>query len=357
METPEALTLSEQKQKSTLSAKKNKKKDKRVRTMFASPYNPYWPVVEEDDAAEVNQLLSSALEPAKKAVIKVNWSELKKLPCAQRREARRKQQGESPELRKSLLLGVNAVTRGLETTTVGCVLLAQDADPRVLVSHIPTMCGMQGVPVLVLPDLRTISNISLGFSCLALGIKKYALFSDSSHFHSLFNVVSTLSKKIPLPEPLPLFHHAMTHDSDEEEEEEEEKTQPPVNAKAMQISQDVYLYRTSKKERVFVPGKDTMAKEGDIIPRKASSSQVSMDFISLDEDNSTPASLILCVDKTSNVDKKKSALPVNGVVGNNPVVNKRKMQHPELHYQPLRMKQLFPNPKKVRRKELQKQKK
>lgn len=42
METPEALTLSEQKQKSTLSAKKNKKKDKRVRTMFASPYNPYW---------------------------------------------------------------------------------------------------------------------------------------------------------------------------------------------------------------------------------------------------------------------------------------------------------------------------
>jgi ribosomal protein L7Ae-like RNA K-turn-binding protein len=73
--------------------------------------------------------------------------------------------------RQCLFLGVNAVTRGLESASVGCVLLAQDADPKLLVSHIPTMCGVQGVPVLIMPSLRSIVSTALGFSCLALGVK------------------------------------------------------------------------------------------------------------------------------------------------------------------------------------------
>lgn len=69
------------------------------------------------------------------------------------------------------MLGVNTVTRGLESASVGCVLLAQDVDPRMLISHIPTMCAMQGVPVLIMSSLRSIVNTTLGFSCIALGIK------------------------------------------------------------------------------------------------------------------------------------------------------------------------------------------
>jgi len=55
--------------------------------------------------------------------------------------------------------------------SVGCVLLAKDADPKILISHIPTMCGMQGVPILIMSSLRSIVSTALGFSCLALGIK------------------------------------------------------------------------------------------------------------------------------------------------------------------------------------------
>lgn len=69
------------------------------------------------------------------------------------------------------MLGVNTVTRGLESSLVGCVLLAHDADPRMLISHIPIMCAMQGVPILIMSSLRSIVNTTLGFSCLALGIK------------------------------------------------------------------------------------------------------------------------------------------------------------------------------------------
>jgi ribosomal protein L7Ae-like RNA K-turn-binding protein len=73
--------------------------------------------------------------------------------------------------RQSLFLGVNSVTRGLESASVGCVLIAQDADPKILVSHIPTMCGVQGVPVLIMSSLRSIVSTTLGFSCIALGVK------------------------------------------------------------------------------------------------------------------------------------------------------------------------------------------
>ena len=73
--------------------------------------------------------------------------------------------------RQCLFLGVNAVTRGLESMSVGCVLLAKDADPKILISHIPTMCGMQGVPILIMSSLRSIVSTALGFSCIALGIK------------------------------------------------------------------------------------------------------------------------------------------------------------------------------------------
>jgi ribosomal protein L7Ae-like RNA K-turn-binding protein len=66
---------------------------------------------------------------------------------------------------------VNAVTRGPECASVGFVLLAQDADPKMLISCIPTMCGMQDVLVLIMSSLRSIVNTTLGFSCIALGIK------------------------------------------------------------------------------------------------------------------------------------------------------------------------------------------
>jgi ribosomal protein L7Ae-like RNA K-turn-binding protein len=73
--------------------------------------------------------------------------------------------------RQCLFLGVNSVTRGLESASVGCVLLAQDADPKMLISHIPTMCGMQGVPILIMSSLRSIVSTTLGFSCLAVGVR------------------------------------------------------------------------------------------------------------------------------------------------------------------------------------------
>jgi ribosomal protein L7Ae-like RNA K-turn-binding protein len=70
-----------------------------------------------------------------------------------------------------MFLGVNSVTRGLESASVGFVLLAQDADPKILISHIPTMCAMQGVPILIMPSLRSVVSTALGFSCIALGVK------------------------------------------------------------------------------------------------------------------------------------------------------------------------------------------
>ena len=125
-------------------------------------------------------MIYSALKPYAKPKIRVQWSELKKVPRDQRREIRRKMEMESlmnmsqdqeQKSRESLCLGVNAVTRGLNSSVISSVLLAKDADPKLLISHIITMCSIKRVPVLLVPALRHITKESLGFSCIALGIK------------------------------------------------------------------------------------------------------------------------------------------------------------------------------------------
>ena len=42
MEQPTASVLTEKQQRITLAGKKNKKRDRRGLTVFASPYDPYW---------------------------------------------------------------------------------------------------------------------------------------------------------------------------------------------------------------------------------------------------------------------------------------------------------------------------
>ena len=112
--------------------------------------------------------------------MRVQWSELKKVPREERRQLRRKMeaaaaqnmsQDEEQKSRENLCLGVNAVTRGLHSSVLASVLLAKDVDPRMLISHIITMCSTKAVPVLVVPSLRQVTKEALGFSCLAVGFK------------------------------------------------------------------------------------------------------------------------------------------------------------------------------------------
>ncbi|PNF28110.1 hypothetical protein B7P43_G12267 [Cryptotermes secundus] len=343
MEQPETSVLTEKQERFALSGKKNKKRDRHGHTVIASPYDPYWPVLAEDAEVELNQLLLSVLHPVRRPVSKVNWSELRKVPLKQRREVRQKLQQESnadfssdrsEELRRCMFLGVNSVTRGLESASVGFVLLAQDADPKILVSHIPTMCAMQGVPILIMPSLRSIVNTALGFSCIALGVKRSAVESEGSHFHMLFKAVSEQCNKIPVPDPLPAFCYAVLHGPSDDEAEQPSVPQPTQ----VKVSTDIYKYRSSKKTRAFVP---------ELPPEP----QPSADYLSLDI--STTSNKATCSSSVRKLSDEPLAVQDKEEVKG----TQTKCKQVEFHYQPLRLKQTIPNPKKIRKKKLKKMRK
>lgn len=306
METSQTPILTKQQQKRTLSGKKKLQ----GRSLFASPYDTYWPELDKNAEKDFNELLLSALKLVGKPKVRVQWSELRKVPRDQRKEVRRKlemesvmntSQDEEQKSRESLCLGVNAVTRGLNSSVVSSVLLAKDADPKLLISHIITMCSMKAVPILLVPALRHITKQALGFSCIALAIKNKSV----EDFEELHNTVKSLCAEIPVPEPLISYQHQSV--SEQEEEEEEEAKHHSLQNKDINISADVYKYRSSKKERVFVP---------DIVPIP----KPSTDFLALD-------------------------------------MEEPKNTSPKFVYRPVRIKTLPLNSEKIRRKELKKRKK
>jgi ribosomal protein L7Ae-like RNA K-turn-binding protein len=69
------------------------------------------------------------------------------------------------------LLGVNSVTKGLEGGLIECCLIAEESSPQILVKHIATQAKHARVPVLVMPELKSLTKNSLGVSTLALGFK------------------------------------------------------------------------------------------------------------------------------------------------------------------------------------------
>lgn len=73
--------------------------------------------------------------------------------------------------RKSVILGINAVTRALEKDNVCCVLLDANVEPFLLIKHIVVMAQNKKIPVLLLPILKTITLQKIGFATAAFALK------------------------------------------------------------------------------------------------------------------------------------------------------------------------------------------
>lgn len=160
--------------------------------------------------------------------------------------------------------------------------------------------------------------------------------SEGSHFYTLCKAVMELCKKTPLPEPLPAFCYALSHAP--ADDQAEESPEPPSTE--VKVSVDVYKYRGSKKKRAFVP-------------EFPSSPQPSMDFLSLDVGTaitSRKATLHTCI-------RKLEVEPVDVQDERTSKGTLIMCTQPKFHYQPMRLKQTVPNPKKIRKKELKKTKK
>lgn len=123
------------------------------------------------------------------------------------------------------------------------VLLDANVNPRILVQHVIDACVTAQVPILCLKELKKVTRNYFGFPTCCLGVIK----GESSVFE-LRNTITNVSKSYGAPKRA---------------KEVPENTKIEVNElikvcekKEDESSTFTYLYRTSKKSRVFTPPTD-----------------------------------------------------------------------------------------------------
>lgn len=167
---------------------------------------------------------------------------------------------------------MNEVTKSLEKTKLQAVLIASDVSPRLLVKHVVDMCIIKNVPILVIPELRQTLQQRFGVSSVAFGVK-------SNDF--LVEVLKNVHVNYPVPEDHIHYLRMLEHDAEKDSErvvvEEVQMEETDNDDEKEDANKDLYLYRTSKHERVFKPAKS----EGKV-ENAAAVSKPDVGFVSLD---------------------------------------------------------------------------
>lgn len=134
------------------------------------------------------------------------------------------------------------MTKSLEKSTIHAVLIASDVSPRLLVKHVIDMCVIKNLPVLVVPELRQILLQRAGVTGVVFGVKNN-------------NLLTQTIKDIHMNYPVPEDHIHYFRSLKCEEADFKVNEAVPVEDAAMEETeeQDLYLYRSSTKERVFKP--------------------------------------------------------------------------------------------------------
>lgn len=260
MTTP-ILTKKEQRQ--SLSAKKGPIKG--LRNILAQPFETFWPLVNVDEFPTLVTLMNELLPLIKRPTFTIPGSMLRHMSKEERRLARKEaleKQTIKPDINmlKSMIVGINAVTRTLEKDKVCCILLDANVEPSLLIKHIVLMAQNKKIPVLLLPILKTITLQTIGFATAALALKRDVMQSSNNGFHQLYKLVTEVFKSFkPLKCSAQLFKPNEIPEETVMHEMEITNTicdsTPDISKekKANTISTDVYKYRSSRQERTFIP--------------------------------------------------------------------------------------------------------
>lgn len=253
MDTP---VLTKQQQRQSFSGKRTSIK---LRNVLAQPHDNYWPVVKQEDKVKLNSILKELLPILRR-------------PPGKKRKRIENEPKEEPKVSEepfpkrdmlnSVALGVNTVTRSLEKDAVCCVLLDANVEPPLLIKHIVMMAQRKEIPFLLVSSLKVLTFETIGFSSTALGLKKIVLSSDH-HFHKLYDSVLDISKNYPAP-----MRSLQTLSTDMDTETtldctiiESDEVNDSVSKKesTFEINEEfismenIYKFRSSRKERVFIP--------------------------------------------------------------------------------------------------------
>lgn len=274
--------LTKKQQRQSLSAKKGPIKG--LRNILAQPAENFWPTINMDNHPTLVTLMNEILPLMKQPRYKIPGFMLRHIPKEKRiLVVKEELEKESAKFDRSILkfviLGINAITRALEKNNVCCVLLDANVEP-LLIKHIVIMAQNKKIPVLLLPILKTITLQKIGFATAAFALKNNVIQSSDNVFHALYKLVVEIFKDIEPPKrSLQLFkpdeasEESATYDVESTSKDSDSTSK---SKRSVVTFTDVYKYRSSRKERAFIP------------PTVKKSSQVSQaqsnEFIALSND-------------------------------------------------------------------------
>lgn len=68
-------------------------------------------------------------------------------------------------------MGINEVSRCIEKDQIACCLIAEDVANCMIAKHLLFMTAAKKIPVIILPDMRSVTKRIIGFPSAALGLK------------------------------------------------------------------------------------------------------------------------------------------------------------------------------------------
>ncbi|KAJ8715161.1 hypothetical protein PYW08_005142 [Mythimna loreyi] len=227
----EATTL--QKKKNTVNKGKLKKT---IKNVLCRPDPVFWPELTEDEGRR----LESALKKHKIVVPefkKPHWKDLKLIPKEKRPKP--------PKLKKidGLLLGIRECSDAVQNGECSAIIIEAKVNPRMIVEPIIEMCTTKDVPLLCLNELRKITAANFGVPASCLGIKNNSLLDVRKEILE----IAENHKRPEQTNQLKKTNDSIVEKMDIENIETKEERE------GSGVTTFQFLYRTSKKNRLFVP--------------------------------------------------------------------------------------------------------
>ncbi|KAF6207708.1 hypothetical protein GE061_016156 [Apolygus lucorum] len=154
-----------------------------IRNLLSAPNENEWPRLPASETEILKLELEKKLALLKVPKVKGSWKEMRKLGKDKRKALVKEVENELPadvlkimeaarQLRSWLFIGINAVSRAIESDAVSCCLLAEDVNPLNLVKHVVQLASHAEVPVLLVEGFKKYCKEVMGFPCIALGFAK-----------------------------------------------------------------------------------------------------------------------------------------------------------------------------------------
>ncbi|KAK0082155.1 hypothetical protein PV325_010998 [Microctonus aethiopoides] len=349
---------------------------KGLKNVLVQPQEILWPILrEEKEKNALHSLLTELLPMKKYPAKKMNWAKLCKLSKEERAALKNDSQAKSSEetgdnTLVSVVLGINSVTRALEKNSLCSILVDSNVEPLFMIKHIVTMSQNKEIPVLLIPFLKTVTLNKIGFASAALGIKKSVLDISNENFYKLHEKIVTLVDAFPRNKTsIQLFSmdeqeiNSKSNVEDLNSMESSETVDNICNAtQNTSISKCVYKYRSSCKERAFIPPESQPISVDESKPESKPENPWS-EFIALgaDNENDSPglngiSQTLRHVGRYMDIHQSDRTLSENKVNSNN--IKSKKVKNIKVKsndknidlttYVPLKVKRIQGNPKRLK---------